>query len=91
MRVAAVALAILAMTGPAMADTVQLYARRKRDRAAEPRFDPRFALRRHDESGLGDCPGLRKSVRLELTAAPFVLQFSGVAADKIAVTIGPRD
>jgi hypothetical protein len=52
--------------------------------------DGRYA-RSVGSTGRGDCPGLRKSVRLELTAAPFVLQFSGVAADKIFVTIGPRD
>ena len=42
-------------------------------------------------SGRGDCPGLRKSVRFEVTAAPMALQVSGVAGDKIAVTMGPRD
>jgi hypothetical protein len=52
--------------------------------------DGRYA-RTVGHSGRGDCPGLRKSVRLELTATPFVLQVSGVAADKIFVTIGPRD
>jgi hypothetical protein len=36
-----------------------------------------------------DCPGVRKSVRLDLDASPVVLQVSGVAADTIAVTIGP--
>jgi hypothetical protein len=38
-----------------------------------------------------DCPGLRKSVRFELAAAPFVLQLSGVAADHITVAIGARE
>jgi hypothetical protein len=52
--------------------------------------DGRYA-RSVGSTGRGDCPGLRKSVRLELSATPFVLQFSGVAADKMAVTIGPRD
>jgi len=42
-------------------------------------------------TGRGDCPGLRKSVRLELNAAPFVLQISGVAADKVIVAIGARE
>ncbi|HEY1472928.1 MAG TPA: hypothetical protein VGF53_02460 [Pseudolabrys sp.] len=42
-------------------------------------------------TGRGDCPGLRKSVRLELNAAPFVLQISGVAADKVVVVIGARE
>jgi hypothetical protein len=40
-------------------------------------------------TGRSDCPGVRKSVRLDLDAAPVVLQISGVAADTIAVTIGP--
>ena len=39
----------------------------------------------------GDCPGLRKSVRFELSAAPFVLQVSGVAVDRITVAIGARE
>ncbi len=38
-------------------------------------------------TGCGDCPGLRKSMRLELGPAPFVLQISGAAADKIMVAI----
>lgn len=42
-------------------------------------------------TGRGDCPGLRKSVRLELSAAPFVLQISGVTSDSIAVAIGARE
>jgi len=42
-------------------------------------------------TGRGDCPGLRKSVRLELGAAPFVLQISGAASDTIAVAIGARE
>jgi hypothetical protein len=40
-------------------------------------------------TGRSDCPGVRKSVRLDLEAAPVVLQLSGVAPDTIAVTIGP--
>ena len=39
-------------------------------------------------TGRGDCPGVRKSVRLDLDASPVVLQLSGVAPDTIAVTIG---
>lgn len=38
-------------------------------------------------TGRGDCPGVRKSVRLDLDASPVVLQLSGVAPDTIAVTI----
>jgi hypothetical protein len=40
-------------------------------------------------TGRSDCPGVRKSVRLDLDASPVVLQVSGVAPDTIAVTIGP--
>lgn len=38
-------------------------------------------------TGRSDCPGVRKSVRLDLDASPVVLQISGVAPDAIAVTI----
>jgi len=41
-------------------------------------------------SGRHDCPGVRKSVRFELGAAPFVLQISGAAPEKIAIAFGPR-
>ncbi len=50
--------------------------------------DGRYA-RSVGSTGRGDCPGLRKSVRLDLTAAPLVLQVSGVASDKILVAISP--
>lgn len=40
-------------------------------------------------TGRSDCPGVRKSVRLDLDASPVVLQLSGVAPDTIAITIGP--
>jgi hypothetical protein len=39
-------------------------------------------------TGRGDCPGVRKSVRLDLDASPVVLQVSGVAPNAIAITIG---
>ena len=42
-------------------------------------------------TGRSDCPGLRKSLRIDLGTWPFVLQISGVSADSIAVTIGARD
>ena len=42
-------------------------------------------------TGRSDCPGLRKSVRLDLTGAPFVLQISGVTSDRIAVVMGPSE
>jgi len=40
-------------------------------------------------TGRSDCPGVRKSVRLDLDASPVVLQVSGVAPETIALTIGP--
>lgn len=40
-------------------------------------------------TGRSDCPGVRKSVRLDLDASPVVLQVSGVAADNVAITFGP--
>lgn len=52
--------------------------------------DGRYA-RSVGSTGRGDCPGLHKSVRFELSAAPFVLQISGVAADSIVVAIGARE
>ena len=39
-------------------------------------------------TGRSDCPGVRKSVRLDLDASPVVLQVSGVAPDAITITIG---
>ena len=52
--------------------------------------DGRYA-RSVGSTGRSDCPGLRKSVRLELGAAPFVLQLSGVAAEQVVVAINPRE
>jgi hypothetical protein len=52
--------------------------------------DDRYA-RSVGSTSRGDCPGLRKSVRLDLGAAPFVLQISGVTSDSIAVEIGARE
>jgi hypothetical protein len=40
-------------------------------------------------TGRSDCPGVRKSVRLDLDASPVVLQVSGVTPETIAITIGP--
>ena len=49
--------------------------------------DGRYA-RSVGSSGRSDCPGLRKSVRLELGPTLFVLQISGVIADSIVVAVG---
>ena len=52
--------------------------------------DGRYA-RAVGNTGRGDCPGLRKSVQFELTAAPFVLQLSGAVPDRITIAIGARE
>ena len=52
--------------------------------------DDRYA-RSVGSTGRGDCPGLRKSVRLDLAAAPFVLQISGVTSESVAVAVGARE
>ena len=52
--------------------------------------DGRYA-RSVGSTGRGDCPGLRKSVRLDLSAAPFVLQISGVSTTAVIVAIGARE
>ena len=52
--------------------------------------DGRYA-RSVGSSGRSDCPGLRKSVRFQLGAAPFVLQLSGAASDSVAIAVGARE
>jgi hypothetical protein len=52
--------------------------------------DGRYA-RSVGSSRRSDCPGLRKSVRFQLGAAPFVLQLSGADSDSVAVAIGARE
>jgi hypothetical protein len=47
------------------------------------------ALGASDHSGAKNCPGLRKSVRFMLGAAPVVLQISNAVADTIKVGIRP--
>jgi hypothetical protein len=44
-----------------------------------------------DHTGAKECPGLRKSVRFTVGAAPTVLQLSGVPADTIKVAIRPAE
>ena len=52
--------------------------------------DGRYA-RSVGSSGRSDCPGLRKSVRFQLGAAPFVLQLSGATSDSVAIAVGARE
>jgi hypothetical protein len=47
------------------------------------------ALDSADHSGAKNCPGLRKSVRFTVGAAPVALQVSGVPGDSIKVAIRP--
>jgi len=42
-------------------------------------------------SGRRDCAGVRKTIRLELGAAPFVMQISGVESETVLVVIRPRE
>jgi len=42
-----------------------------------------------DHSGAKNCPGLRKSVRFNVGAAPVALQISGAPADSVRVAIRP--
>jgi len=42
-------------------------------------------------SGATDCDGIRKTVKYELAASPFVLQFSGVRDDSISAAILPSE
>jgi hypothetical protein len=46
-------------------------------------------LRSVTSSGVRGCDGIRKSVKFELPAKPFVLQISGVEADSISLAIVP--
>lgn len=48
-------------------------------------------LRSVSHSGRNDCPGLRKVVRFDLSAAPVVLQMSGVAGATINLVAGPAE
>jgi hypothetical protein len=52
--------------------------------------DGRYA-RSVGSTGRSDCPTLRKSVRLDLSAAPLVLQFSGVTSVSVVIAIGARE
>ncbi|MBR1271023.1 hypothetical protein JQ629_26450 [Bradyrhizobium sp. AUGA SZCCT0222] len=52
--------------------------------------DGRYA-RSVGSTGRSDCPGLRKSLRLELGTTPFTLQVSGVPSDAIVIAISPSE
>jgi hypothetical protein len=40
-------------------------------------------------SGATGCDGVRKSVKFELDAAPFIIEISGTTADAIAIVVTP--
>jgi hypothetical protein len=42
-------------------------------------------------SGATDCDGIRKTVKYELSASPFVLQISGAKEDSISIAILPSE
>jgi hypothetical protein len=52
--------------------------------------DGRYA-RSVGSTGRSDCPGIRKSVRLDLSPAPLALQVSGVATDVVVIAIAPAE
>lgn len=42
-------------------------------------------------SGATDCDGIRKTMKYELSASPFVLQISGTKEDSISISIMPTE
>ena len=42
-------------------------------------------------SGATDCDGIRKTMKYEISASPFVLQISGVKEDAVSVAILPSE
>jgi hypothetical protein len=42
-------------------------------------------------SGATDCDGIRKTIKYEISASPFVLQISGIKEDSISIAILPSE
>jgi len=42
-------------------------------------------------SGATDCDGIRKTMKYEMSASPFVLQISGIKVDSVSVAILPSE
>lgn len=42
-------------------------------------------------SGASDCDGVRKTMKYELTASPFVVQVSGIGAESISLAVSPPE
>ena len=49
------------------------------------------ALKPKAFSGATDCDGIRKTMKYELSASPFVLQVSGTKEDSISIAILPTE
>jgi hypothetical protein len=52
-------------------------------------FQNGTALKSGAFTGATGCDGIRKSVKFDLAAMPFVIELSGVATDSIAVVVTP--
>ena len=48
-------------------------------------------LKPKSHSGATDCDGIRKTMKFELSASPFVLQVSGTREDSVSFTILPTE
>jgi hypothetical protein len=42
-------------------------------------------------SGATDCDGIRKTMKYEMSASPFVLQISGTREDSVSIAILPSE
>jgi hypothetical protein len=49
------------------------------------------ALKPKAFSGATDCDGIRKTMKYELSASPFVLQVSGIRENSVSITILPSE
>ena len=55
------------------------------------RTSPFHQLKPTAFSGATDCDGIRKTMKYELAAQPFVLQVSGTKANAISIAILPSE
>jgi hypothetical protein len=66
----------------------------RRKRAPRGRVDlvqDGHALKPKAFSGATDCDGIRKTMKYDIPAGPFVLQVSGTEQDSISIAILPAD
>ena len=54
-------------------------------------FQDGHALKPKAFSGATDCDGIRKTMKYEISASPFVLQVSGIKEDAVSVAILPSE